>query len=251
MRRKAILIRGKNGDDEISNRCTEADLLACGWFLKYSLGGCWEEDEIKVYDCSEGVKRDELVAELESLVKVDYAFIAYFGTVDKKTTKWGRECICFPLGEGVSWDSSLLEFCARATILLDCCRNCEEEPDVHFSEWMDPATMASKVSRNVVRKWFDQFVMESEEGMVTIHAEELPFQEKGNNTFTHALLQSAVSWRKNQKGRCNVLCTRDATLLAKKYLKKEGRSRQEPVYSMSQGEYQSVRAKHFPFAISC
>ena len=246
MRRRAILIRGRGNDEGMSKRWTDADLSAFEWFLRYPLGGSWENEEIQEYDCS--VHRDykALISDLNHLEQVDYAMIIYFGSMCSKETYWGTEYHCFPLADDTLWDLRRLEQCERVTVLMDSCRNCSFEPQVQIGRWMN-AMDGGRISRDEVRDKYEEIILKSEAGIISVHASDLEPHEVGNNTFSHALIRSAISWKNELEEDDGVLCVRDATLLARKCLQNHCNSRQEPLFD-TQG---MLRRQNFPFAVSC
>lgn len=246
MERKALLIRGKDAGDDVSRHRAEEDFSVCGLFLKFPFGGGWKEEEIRKYDCSDSDQFQELLHELEGLVTVDYTFIIFLGSVCTKTTRLGEKYECLRLTDEVDWDIRRLELCSRATVVMDCGRNCRAEPHFRFGEWVD-SFEGNRGSHDEARAQFDHFIMDSEEGLIAIHAEEMPQDMTGRDTFTHALVRSAVSWKNSLCGSEPLLCVRDASLLARKYLESECNSR----HSLTYDTRDIVRHRHFPFAISC
>lgn len=245
MERKALLIRGKDAGDDMSRHRAEEVFSICCLFLKFPCGGGWKDEEICKFDCSDPVQFQALRPALDRLATADYAFVIFLGSVCIKRTRLGEEYECLRLTDEVDWDVRKLELCSRVTVVMDCCRNCQTEPHFRLEEWMD-AFGGSRGSHDEARAQFDQFIMDSEEGLIAIHAEETRQPMTGRDTFTHALVRSAVSWKNSLDGNESLLCVRDATLLARKYLEGECGSR----HSLRYDTRNIVRHQHFPFAIS-
>jgi hypothetical protein len=162
--RKALII-GNPGEDRAENYCTGVlkDVENFKTYLQSPRGGAWYLSEITALDRPSNSK---LNAELQSMCRIDYTFIAFCG----HGYAWREETI-LELSSGNNINASDLKTgAAKRTIILDSCRKEEYRLDTLMESMGIMKRYALNSAISTSRQDFDNAVSNCANGIVLINS---------------------------------------------------------------------------------
>ena len=242
MTRKAIMI-GSPGPKNSVNYLNgvDADLHHFVSFLKSSVGGSWEDEEIVVlYKCPY-----ENFIELFQSTYTDFLLV-YFsghGHQDLKETK-----IAINDSESISISQLIsLVKAPKALIIIDTCRKPLDEECSNFSG-SEYLSFRSTLNHSNSSEKYMQIISESKNGIAIAYAcsvGEISNETEFGGSYTYSLLKTSLQWHENQNND-SVLLINSANNLAHQYLKFISKFEQNPqIITTNNGE----EKVNFPFAI--
>lgn len=272
MKRKAIIIESSQVPKLDDLNGARKDARNWNNFLMSDVGGAWSSSEINVLHTP---LKSELLAAISSC-SVDYLFVAFSG---HGGIECDRDVIC--LKDGDIPINLLKRFISdrspKATLVLDCCRSEEENPDIriersralfeatsqtraiqhdkvfycqtgstNFSERIGREISSVRASSSFSSKWLNSLNGLSD-GLVTMWAcsrgesagEDSSTTSNKGGFFTTALIKAALKWDKQTTVPYLIYTTAEAFIGAKQFMHDP---QQNPEY---EPEWLA-----FPFAIS-
>lgn len=251
MKRKAIIIESSQVPKLDDLNGARKDARNWNNFLMSDVGGAWSSNEINVLHTP---LKSELLAAISSC-SVDYLFVAFSG---HGGIECDRDVIC--LKDGDIPINLLKRFISdrnpKATLVLDCCRSEEENPDIkiersrsmfestsqtrtfhrdstvycrtgstNFSEKVGRSIPFTQSSSPFSSKWIDSLTHRYD-GLVTMWAcsrgesagEDSSTTSNKGGFFTTALIKGALKWDKQTTIPYLIYTTADAFIGAKQFM---------------------------------
>lgn len=230
-KRRAFLIGGQY---EKPLKGVSLDVDAWRSFLRTSMGGFWQKEEI--VDLS-GKTKDEVVKEIKSAHDCFYTMVIFAGHGEVRKDKYGFMRTYVLLND----QDELSEFdlnpgSSRATLMLDCCRNVRHELIRESVESL--FSMESLFNGVNTRDAYERSLEKCEAGLVKVFSADIGQSAADEDSFLRTMVESLRSLYLNNKFP-RIVSIKEAVSLTAKLMP----SQQTPIYCGGR------RLNHYPIAI--